>query len=110
MAWLQEPIAFVEGGVRLVEQAEHCEVDLGMAMVASRIDQSADPVGSHQDVAAPQVAVEKRWCRSRRQSVRKVRGQRLDAPRQSGREVSKRRQKPTLGAEGRAVLCLAMPC
>src|ERR1700730_18764756 len=89
MAGLHKPIGFVEGGVRLVEQAEQCEVDLGMAMVASRIDQSADPVGSHQDVAAPQVAVEKRWCRSRRQSVRKVRGPRLDAPRQSGREMSK---------------------
>jgi phosphoenolpyruvate carboxylase len=37
MAWLQQPIGFVKGGVRLVEQAEHCEVDLGMAMVASRI-------------------------------------------------------------------------
>jgi hypothetical protein len=72
----------------LVEQAEHCEVDLGMAMVASRIDQSADPVASHQYVATPQIAVEKRRCRSRRQSVRKVRGQRFDAARQSGREMS----------------------
>src|ERR1700731_4070824 len=105
MAWLQQPIGFVEGGVRLVEQAEHCEVDLGMAMVASRIDQSADPVGSHQDVAAPQVAVEKRWCRSRRQSVRKVRSKRLDAARQSGREMSEMHQQPALGPETRPVLC-----
>ena len=40
------------GGVRLVEQAQHCEVDLGTAMVASRIDQSADLVASQ--YVAPQ--------------------------------------------------------
>jgi hypothetical protein len=51
MAWLQQPIGIVEGGDWMVEQAEHCEVDLGIAMVASRIDQSADPVARYQYVA-----------------------------------------------------------
>ncbi len=37
--------------IRLVEQAQHCEVDLGTAMVASRIDQSADSVASQYDAA-----------------------------------------------------------
>ena len=57
MAWLQQPIGIVLGCDWMVEQAEHCEVDLGMAMGTSRIDQTADPVARHQYVAVGSAGV-----------------------------------------------------
>ena len=56
---LGEAAGVVEYLWRLVEQPQHGEIDLAVAMIACRVDQPADPVLTDKDIATPQIAMEK---------------------------------------------------
>ena len=55
---LGEAASIVEYLWRLVEQPKHREIDLAVAMIACRVDQSADTVLADKDIATPQIAME----------------------------------------------------
>lgn len=50
---LRQAACVVEYLWRLVEQPQHCKIDLAVAMIACRVDQPADLVVADKDIATP---------------------------------------------------------
>ncbi|UZW57376.1 hypothetical protein NUH86_21975 [Sphingobium sp. JS3065] len=54
---------FVKGDRRIVEQAEHRQIDLAMAIIGRRVNQAGNMVPIDEDIATPEIAVQQggRW-------------------------------------------------
>lgn len=63
---LGRPVGVAQSRIERAEQRQHGEIDLGMAVMAGRIDQAGYPVPRHEDVATLQVTMQQDRARSRR--------------------------------------------
>ena len=59
-----------EDGRRAIEQSQHGDINLAVAVTAGGIDQRRDAIARDEHVAAPQIAVQQRWPGIVRQQFR----------------------------------------